>query len=233
MADILDMLMSLLCQQNTISQCQNFVQAYPTVWEQAIYFFLFPTVFTILFIYVISDAVAENISKKFKALIGIAIFVFIIMQGWYQYMLILSRFWFFSIIILGGFYAFMNMGIKKSDKFQGQGKGGVAPTVAKTVADYVKKRAVSAIREDEKSLNNRIEREKSAVETMEEKIDNYEKAGDKYAASNLRHMKALKMEEIETFMSQLNEMTSFEGTNIGKSKYLKGHKAWLQKHAKR
>lgn len=230
MADILETLMSIMCQQNTLSQCQNFIQQYPTVLEQTIYFFFFPTVFSILFVYVISDAVANNISKKFKVLIGVALFVFIVMQGWYHYMLILSRFWFFAIIILGGFYAIMNMGIRKS---VGGGGSPVSQKALGSLGKFIKKRAAVGIRGDEESLHKKVMRERSQVEKLEERIKEAEKRNDDYAAGNLRHMKMMKMEEIEGFMMQLKEMTSFEGTKVGASKHLRGHKDWLDKHAKK
>ena len=232
MADILEMLMSVLCQQNTLQQCQQFVQAYPDLIQQTIYFAFFPTVFVILFIHVLSGAIAKNIGEKYKILIGISIFVFIVLQGWYHYLLLLSRFWFISIIVLGGFYAFMNMGIGRQDG--GGGKIGGKPL--KSIGDYVKKRTATAIRGDEKSLNDRIRREMDAVEVLEKQIRRAESRKpepDAYGASMYRQQKMMKMEEIEALIRELNQMTSFEGTDIGKSPDVKKHKNWLKEHQKK
>ncbi len=113
--DIIETLMEFLCQQNTLSNCQQFVQGYATSMEQLFYFFFFPLVFMLLFIYILSEAVTEK-AKKFRVLLGVAIFIFIILQGWYHFFLWISKFWFYSIIILGGLYVFMHkMGIRKGD----------------------------------------------------------------------------------------------------------------------
>ena len=226
--DVLEFLMGVLCQQNTIGQCQQFVSEYSDPVMQTIYFFFFPTVFVILFIHVLSSKVAENIGAKFRIMIAVAIFVFIVVQGWYYFLLTLSRVWFISIIVLGGLWAFLNMGLKKDDRgSMGAGK------IMGSVIDYAKKRTAASIRGDENSMNGRIEREKNAVESLESKIRMYEERGDNYAASNLKQNRLMKMQEIEAMVGQLGDMTSYEGTNIGKSKFMSAHKKWLERHSKK
>ncbi len=227
-ADALEMIMSVMCQQNTLAQCESFVQAYPDITQQVLWFLFFPTIFIILFIYKLSDKVAENINQKFKVLIGVAIFVFIVVQGWYHFFLILSKFWFVSIIILGGFWAFMNMGVGR----QNSSSTAVGDKTLKSVSDYVKKRAVGAIRGDADAIYKRIEREMDKVEDMEKRIREYEETGNEYAASNLISLKMMKMQEIESMRAQLSEMTSFEGTKIGTDPRVKKIKNWLEEHSK-
>ncbi len=119
--DIIQTLMEFLCQQNTLSNCQQFVQGYATPIEQLFYFFFFPLVFMLLFIFILSEVVTEQ-AKKFRVLLGVAIFIFIILQGWYHFFLWISKFWFYSIIILGGLYVFMHkMGVRRGG---GSGEGG-------------------------------------------------------------------------------------------------------------
>ena len=229
--DVTEFLMEILCQQNTVAQCQQFVAEYQDPVMQTIYFFFFPTVFVILFIHVLSSKVADNIGAKFRILIAVAIFVFIVVQGWYHFLLILSRMWFISIIVLGGLWAFLNMGLKSGGGGGGSQKSVLGKAMG-SVMDYAKKRTASSIRQDEKSINGRIEREKNMVEGLERKIRMYEERGDNYAASNMKQTKLLKMQEIEALMGQLSDVTSYEGTDIGKSKFLKAHKKWLNDHSR-
>ena len=234
MADITEILMSILCQQNTLTQCQQFVQEYATVWEQTIYFFFFPTVFVILFIHVLSKKLASNIGEKFRILIGVAIFVFIVMQGWYYYLLLLSKFWYISVIVLGGLWAFLNIGLRKTGGGGSSAShGSVFQKAIGSASGYFSKRVGVAIRGDEESMNKKIKMEEDRIEVLEKRVQEAEKQGDNYSASNLRHMKEMKMQEIEAYVGQLKEMTSYEGTKIGASKQYKHHKNWLANHSKK
>jgi hypothetical protein len=231
--DVLEVLMGVLCQRDTLYQCQQFVQEYPDVVTQTIYFFFFPTVFMIVFVYLLAASVAgdDKVAKKFKAMIGVAIFVFIVLQGWYHIILILSKFWFFSIIIMGGYYVFVyKMGVKKGEPQSGT--KGTAGRAFDSLANYAGRRISSAIRGDEKTIISRIERLQKEVVSYEKTIDSYEHAQDKYAAASMRAAKHERLNEIDMLMRELGQMTSFGGTDVGKSSKLKGYKHWLNEHAK-
>ena len=236
MADIIDTLMGILCQQNTVSQCQQFVSEYPDPIMQTIYFFFFPTVFVMMFIYLLSGKISDTIdeSKKFRAIIGISIFAFIVLQGWYHYLLILSRMWFFSVIILGGLWAFLNMGLKRTGGGGGSShQKSVFQRATGSVGGFLSKKAMSKFRDDEGSLSRRIETEMNQVNKMDENIKDYEKKGDNYAASNMRHMRSMKLQEIGHLVGELGEISSYEGTKIGRNKNINKFKNWINDKSKK
>ncbi len=232
--DITEFLMEILCQQNTIGQCQQFVSEYNEPVMQTIYFFFFPTVFVILFIHMLSKQVAENIDAKFRIMIAMAIFVFIVVQGWYHFLLILSRMWFISIIVLGGLWAFLNMGLKR-----GMGGGGssggqksVFGRAAGSVGGYLSNRTLSAVRGDEKRLNGAIMQKRAEVERIERAMRHaHGKPDGDRAAADLMRQKTLLMDEVRALVTELKRVTSFEGTKVGVSKYVDEHVRWLDKHS--
>jgi len=228
--DFLEEIMKVLCQQDTIAQCESFIAEYSTVWEQAIWFLFFPTVFVVIFLYMLSGKLSSSLedNNKFRVITGVAFFAFIVMVGWFHFLLYLSRIWYISVIVLGGFYVFTHMGIGR----QGERSAGIGSKTLKSVSDYVKKRSVSAIRGDANALYKRMKREMDKVEEMDKNIGTYEKSGNEYAASNIIHLKMMKMQEIESLVGQLNELTSFEGTDIGKDSRVNSAKKWLQKESR-
>lgn len=107
MVDIVDTLINFLCQQNTASQCSQFISEYPDITQQIVWLVFFPAIFLIIFIMLIADGVVKNSEhKKYKGLLSVAIFVFIIFQGWFHYVLNISKIWFIGLIVLGGLYVF-------------------------------------------------------------------------------------------------------------------------------
>lgn len=147
MVNILDILVNILCRPENAYNCQRFIQSYPNIFEQLIYFLFFPMVFIILFVYFLSDAVSEN-HKGLRILVGVGVFIFIILQGWYHIFLYVSKFWFFSIIILGGLFVFIHkMGVRGGAEERGQ-------TATKTglLPKAVKKFEKELRREDQREL---------------------------------------------------------------------------------
>ena len=106
MVDIVDTLITLLCQQGTQSNCQNFIAQYPDVVQQVLWMVFFPGIFLLIFIMLLARGVAGDNSRKVGSLLAIGLFLFIIFQGWYHYFLNISKFWFVSVIVLGGLYVF-------------------------------------------------------------------------------------------------------------------------------
>lgn len=116
---LIDSLIEIFCQQGTQSQCSQFLSAYPDITQQLVWLVFFPTVFLLIFINVIASGVTTT-SAKYKTLVAIAIYIFIIFQGWYHYFLNVSKFWFIAIIVLGGIFVL----IKKMGPASGGGGGG-------------------------------------------------------------------------------------------------------------
>jgi len=121
--EILEALVGLFCPTNeAASTCREFISNHSQVLPPIgplFYFLLFPIVFTILFIYILSSTILHggNLTKGMRLLIGISVFIFIIISGWYPVMLVLSEFWFIMIIVLFGAWYFIG-------KHRGGGGGG-------------------------------------------------------------------------------------------------------------
>ncbi len=121
--EILQPLVAFLCPTSeAASSCNDFINSHSSVLPPIgplFYFLLFPIVFTILFIYILSSSILSGgkLTKGMQLLIGISVFIFIIISGWYPIMLVLSEFWFIMIIVLFGMWYFIG-------KHKGGGGGG-------------------------------------------------------------------------------------------------------------
>ncbi len=119
MAGVLEFLMEILCQQGTVGQCQEFVSGYADPVQQVLFFLLFPSLFLLIFITEVTVTI-RAIPKKYGFVMSVAIFVYIIVQGWFHYFLLFGKFWFFTIVILGGLWVM----ISKMGVVGGAGGGG-------------------------------------------------------------------------------------------------------------
>jgi hypothetical protein len=129
MADaIFEVLVSFFCPtSDAASTCNEFISNHSQVLPPLgpmFYFLLFPLVFTILFVYILSSTILhyEGKVKWIQPLIGISVFIFIIINGWYPIMLFLSEVWFIMIIILFGMWYFI--GKHRGGSGGGGGSGG-------------------------------------------------------------------------------------------------------------
>jgi hypothetical protein len=102
MADIFEILRDLLCYGN--NDCINLFNQYtynPT--EGLFYAVFFPTLFIIVFIYMLSNKLFSH-QRGLKILVSVAFLAFIILQGWYYLFAMLGRIWYIALIILGFFW---------------------------------------------------------------------------------------------------------------------------------
>ena len=163
MADLVDILIDILCQQGTQSKCQQFIASYPDITQQLVWLVFFPTVFMLIFVYILASGVTRQLGegghKKFQTLLAIALCIFVVFQGWYHYTLTLSRFWFIAVIVVSGFFVLIHKmgGVNqegsgnstekrtKALKSQGLGKG-VGSYALRTVLGE-QKRELAAIKD--------------------------------------------------------------------------------------
>jgi hypothetical protein len=126
--EILEALVGVFCPTSeAASTCREFISNHSQVLPPIgplFYFLLFPIVFTILFIYILSSTILHggNLTKGMRLLVGISVFIFIIISGWYPVMLVLSEFWFIMIIVLFGAWYFI--GKHRGGGVGSPGKGG-------------------------------------------------------------------------------------------------------------
>jgi len=123
MNGIMELLVNLLCPGGAAYECEKFLYPYEgNTVLQLLWFAFFPIIFIILLTYLLANGVVQSTGVKIKTLIGIAIIMLVIIQGWYPYVLWASKVWWLSVVILGSLYMFTHkMGVKG-----GGGGGGTA-----------------------------------------------------------------------------------------------------------
>ena len=102
MVEILQIIQDFLCYGNydCISQFQQY---YYKPMEGLFWLVFFPSVFIIVFIYLLSNKLFGH-HRGLKILISVAFFAFIILQGWYHLFIMLGNIWYIALIILGFFW---------------------------------------------------------------------------------------------------------------------------------
>lgn len=110
--DIMDALVNFLCPTSQSAMaCNQFIS---TPHHQVLapmgpflYFFFFPTIFLIIFIYILSTSVLRGPTGRvmgIRILIALGVYIFIIINGWYSIMLPLAELWFLLLPALGLLY---------------------------------------------------------------------------------------------------------------------------------
>jgi hypothetical protein len=222
MVTVIDAVAGFLCQGDSLSKCQNFINDFNTIPEQMVYFVFIPIVFIILFVLFLSDAVLKNGEmKKYKTLLGVAIFIFIIFQGWYYYFLWIGRYWFVGIIIIGGLFVLTHqMGVRNGG---GGGKGGAGQSAGrggfgKGVTGLVKREADRAMRGTRKKEVQRLEEKIRRWEKLKKKYDEYLENPTK-EGGRLDAEAEFALQKLETEIEKLIEMWETDpiiGNEIGK-----------------
>ncbi len=94
------------------------------ILQDMVNYFLFPTVFIILFIYVILGVLFTKAQAKFRLLVGITLYLVIIVNGWYGTFALFGQFYILFLLLLGVFYFLLtHFGIR----IGGGGGGGKVP----------------------------------------------------------------------------------------------------------
>ncbi|MFH1445748.1 MAG: hypothetical protein ABIF08_04720 [Nanoarchaeota archaeon] len=117
MADILQMLVNVLCPTSSAaSSCSSFISRHSTSGDMGAmaYFVLFPTVFIVLFMFILIDFVVQKMgidSKKeaISLLLSISFYVYIVISGMYPLFLALSEVWYIVIVIMVIFVVILRM----------------------------------------------------------------------------------------------------------------------------
>ncbi len=139
--EVFDVLINILCPTyESASVCRDFVNA-PSHQVLApvgplLYFLFFPSVFIILFIYILSNSILKGggLTQGLRFLIAVSVYAYIIISGWYYIFLPLSEIWFVIIIILGFLYLIIR-------HFGGEGSGKMPAISSKAIPLYVTKKA--------------------------------------------------------------------------------------------
>ncbi len=120
---------------------------YPTELEALFYVFFFPTVLVILFVFILSNAIVAKATddpkghKGLRFLFAIAIYIFIVLQGYFTFVVSLSKSWWIFTIILFGLWVFVGRFIGKRSGGGGAaaGHGGALPGMSSAASTVMKK----------------------------------------------------------------------------------------------
>jgi hypothetical protein len=127
MADIFQMLVDIL--KITPQQVSEYASQGPLY--QMFYLFIFPTIFVVVFIYILSYRIMR-FHHGLRVLLAAAVYAFIILQGYYNWFVMLSKFWFFGLIFLGFIFLMLGRG------GGGEGGGGKRLAIPKSIFNSAK-----------------------------------------------------------------------------------------------
>ncbi|MEM7815632.1 MAG: hypothetical protein QXN71_00760 [Candidatus Aenigmatarchaeota archaeon] len=170
--EILEPFINLLCPTSeAASSCRDFISSHSNVVPPigpVLYFLLFPIVFIIIFVYILKSSILPggNLGNGLQALIGISVFIFIIINGWYPLMLVLSEVWFIVIIFLFGVWYF----ISKHHKGKGSGGGGGSFPGLGGIGGEITARIYRDVTGQTKRLEKRVDLALKEMEGLEKAI---------------------------------------------------------------
>ena len=179
MAGILDILIEILKIDCSVAQCY-----YPNEIEAMFYLFFFPTVFIILFIYILTNFIFRGggAVRGIRMLIAIGAYAFIVFEGLFTSVVAISHLWWLLTIILVGLFAFIR------HLFTGgrEGGGGHMPGVGREGAGIIERLKGEAL---EKFLKHtHLETRKEEIERIsEEEVLRVKAKHDKSGWNSLTH----------------------------------------------
>ncbi len=190
MATIPEMLQQFLCYGN--SNCmQEFQQYAYKPMEGIFYAVFFPIVFIIIFVYIVSTALSLK-SRGIKMLIAVAVFAFIILQGWYHMFMMLGQMWLFVIVILGFFWVLVYT--FKGKKQEAHGRTGVAGAAG--AAGSIFARIAKNVSGEERDLEREIEMALNELKVVEKAVESGQEGAYRTLASLLDRLHSLRAQYI-------------------------------------
>lgn len=213
MASILDILIQILKIDCSVAQCY-----YPNEIEAMFYLFFFPTVFIILFIYILTNFIFRGggTVKGIRMLIAIGIYAFIVFEGLYTSVVAISHLWWLLTIILVGLFAF----IRHLFTGGGEGGGGHMPGIGGgALGGWVKGRMKDVVTEDRDDLQKEIN---ARFKSMRKIIEEIKKPTEGTDVGSLISEFRTYEGQAETAITELNRRGKIGGINVEKL----GKKYW-------
>jgi len=103
--DVFQMLVDIFkINQNLVYEYANQGPLY-----QIFYLLFFPSIFIIIFIWILSHAIIGQ-HKGLRILLSVGVYAFIILQGYYSLFIVLSKYWLFGLLVLGFLYILVYRG---------------------------------------------------------------------------------------------------------------------------
>ncbi len=186
MADVITIIAELL--KITPNLIDKYTQQGPIYG--AFFLIFFPTLFLLIFVYLIGKRFIKH--PAFGILISVAVYAFIVLQGFYSWFVILAEYWIFLLIFLGVFYFLFK-------RNEGGGGGQVGKRgIVENILGQVGTRYAKKLTGQERDLVNRI---KANLEIFKKL-----KPGDRELVQI--------MSNLQTDIAMLRDMTSVAGTKV-------------------
>ena len=154
MADILDIIVQFF----KISQDLVTKHANEGPVAQMFYLLFFPTIFVLIFIYLITARGLLGVHKAFRILVSVAIYAFIILSGYYTYFVMFSEYWLYGLVILGALWMFWSRGGTHLDVDGGAGGRPQSKGIGSAVMSQLGQRAKKEITGERKRIEGRVDR---------------------------------------------------------------------------
>jgi hypothetical protein len=171
---LLDVIIDVLKINCSVVQCTG----YASEIEALFYLFFFPTVFIILFIWVITGVITQQIGGKtggLRILISVALYAFIVFQEYYTLFVSLSQLWWLLLATIVGLYIFIRKIIHGNGGGGGAGGRGMSAIRRKGVfSEFLKAadldRNLNLIQQaaDIRTVNEQIEALEKEIEVQED-----------------------------------------------------------------
>jgi hypothetical protein len=163
---LLDVVIQVLNIDCGVVQCSG----YASEVEALFYVLFFPTVFIILFVYIVTGAIINKVGGAqgaFRILISVALYAFIIFEGYYNLFAALASAWWLLLATLVGLWLFIRQIIHGGGQ-QGSAYRGFDGGLMGKTKERVLKRASGGKKKMEKELNAELKNMEATVDMMED-----------------------------------------------------------------
>jgi hypothetical protein len=171
---LLDIIIDVLKINCSVVQCSG----YASDIEALFYLLFFPSVFIILFVYIVTGAIINKIGGKaggLRILISVALYAFIIFEGYYNLFVSLSRLWWLLLATLAGLWLFIRQiihggggGAEGGKGFPGFSRGGMWKNLKKATGLDINLDVIQQL--------SKIKDVEFTIKEIDKEIDSLEKA---------------------------------------------------------
>jgi hypothetical protein len=225
---LLDVVIEFLNINCSVVQCSG----YGSEIEALFYLLFFPTVFIILFVYVVVGAVLNRVQGTegaLRLLVSVALYAFIIFEGYYNLFVSLSRLWWLLLATLLGVWLFIRQFIHGGGGFPSLGGGGRG--MSGFISDKVKRKITG----EEKDLYKEIEDAFKQLEHFYNEINDSTGEAREIASTNFRDQQT-RLRSLITDYNKYGKMELSGGVKVNiqhKSReFWKKYDKWSDKYKK-
>ena len=185
---VIDIVIDILKINCSVAQCSGYANEF-----EALFFLLFfPTVFIILFVYIVSEAVvgrvtSGNTNRGLKIMIAVALFAYIVMAGYYTLFVSLSGLWWILLATLAGLWIVIHRFVKGSGGGSPMpGMGSRKGKAGRGLGGLLTEQTQRTLSGDEKDLEKEIRDSFNELEGIFNEIEHSDGEGREIAMQNFR-----------------------------------------------